>query len=240
MHWASYWRRIEAGHRADGAGAGQLGHLIRHERADRRRRGWQHGAGRMLLAIGGGFGGSGAPPFPDGPVAVLLLALRDGIDGDAEGAVDDRGGRRRGGVGIAIIIRGVLALDDALERGVPVVLDGVVCPAGHFLGDLGPAVPEERVELEELGVLGLGPGALLDARVEVVEPPLAALLPRSALQGAGDGRPRSRPEPRHQLQQPLVLVALPRSPSPRGRHGMPNAKKKNKNQNGRAKMREMR
>ncbi len=57
----------------------------------------------------------------------------------------------------------------------PTYLNGVVRAAREHLGDLGPAVPELRVRLEEQVLLLLRPRLLLDVRVQLVVPALAAL-----------------------------------------------------------------
>ena len=57
-------------------------------------------------------------------------------------------------------------------------IDGVVGPARQLLGDVGPAVASAvLLALEDDAILGLGPGSLGDGGVEVVVPPLSALLP---------------------------------------------------------------
>ena len=62
-------------------------------------------------------------------------------------------------------------------------------PAGQQLGDLGPAVPQQRAGLVDDEVLLFGPGALLDLGVQVVVPALATLLPQPALQLLSDHTP---------------------------------------------------
>ena len=56
------------------------------------------------------------------------------------------------------------------------VLDGVLGAAGQQLGDLAPAVAEVPLRLVDDDLLVAGPVALLDGRVQVVEPTLSALL----------------------------------------------------------------
>ena len=65
------------------------------------------------------------------------------------------------------------------------VLDGVVRPAGDELGDLGPLVAPLLVRVVDDSVLLVGPGRLLDLRVEVVVPTFSALLSNAALQLLG-------------------------------------------------------
>ena len=64
----------------------------------------------------------------------------------------------------------------APKRRIPPVLDGVVGAARQELGDLGPAVAETVVCVDDDLVLGLSPWVLVDARAEVVAPALAALF----------------------------------------------------------------
>eukprot|EP00964_Phaeocystis_antarctica_P018692 scaffold10319_cov51-Phaeocystis_antarctica.AAC.4 len=64
----------------------------------------------------------------------------------------------------------------AMEGGAPVVLYRVVGAAGQQLGDLSPPVAHLHVALEQDAVLLLAPGVSGQAVVELVVPPLAALL----------------------------------------------------------------
>mmetsp|Transcript_11489 Transcript_11489/g.34878 ORF Transcript_11489/g.34878 Transcript_11489/m.34878 type:complete len:362 (+) Transcript_11489:707-1792(+) len=65
------------------------------------------------------------------------------------------------------------------HRRVPVVLDGVVGAPLEELRDLGPLVSQARLRLVDDELLLLRPGRLLDERVEVIQPPRAALLARA-------------------------------------------------------------
>lgn len=51
------------------------------------------------------------------------------------------------------------------------ILDGVIRPAGEYLGDLGPLVPVYAVGAHEGVFLRLRPGILLDGRVQLIVPP---------------------------------------------------------------------
>ena len=74
----------------------------------------------------------------------------------------------------------------ALERGVPVVLDGVVGAAGEEARDGGPLVAEPCVRAED-GVVLLGrEGAVLHLRRQLVAPPEAARLAGATRDGAAD------------------------------------------------------
>mmetsp|Transcript_17726 Transcript_17726/g.71156 ORF Transcript_17726/g.71156 Transcript_17726/m.71156 type:complete len:295 (+) Transcript_17726:723-1607(+) len=97
----------------------------------------------------------------------------------------------------------------ALHRAVPVVLDRVVRAAGQLAGDLGPLVADLDVLGENRAVLVLGPRLLGDVRVEVVVPPLAALLADAPRQVRRDLRPLLGPVLRHELDHLLVLVLAP-------------------------------
>ena len=63
-----------------------------------------------------------------------------------------------------------------LHGRVPVVLDGVVGAAGEVFGDLSPPVAERLVGQEEDPLLVLAPVLLLDVRIQMIVPPLSALL----------------------------------------------------------------
>jgi hypothetical protein len=80
----------------------------------------------------------------------------------------------------------------SLDGGVPPVLDGVVRAPWHFAGDARPVVAVEAVEGEQPLLLAQCPRPLGDVGVEVVEPPLAALLARAPRQVARDAGPVSR------------------------------------------------
>lgn len=54
--------------------------------------------------------------------------------------------------------------------GVPVILDGVVCPAREDLGDLGPLVAVHAVGAHEDVLLRLRPRVLLDGWVQLIVP----------------------------------------------------------------------
>ena len=68
----------------------------------------------------------------------------------------------------------------------------VVGASGKLLGDLGPLVAQRPLQLHDDAVLFRGPRALLDARVELVVPPLAALLAIAPFELRGDRRPVAR------------------------------------------------
>jgi len=65
----------------------------------------------------------------------------------------------------------------ASQRRVPVVLDRIVGPARKQLRNLCPPITELSVRIEQDAVLLCCPVVLLDRRVELIVPPLAALLP---------------------------------------------------------------
>jgi hypothetical protein len=78
------------------------------------------------------------------------------------------------------------ALGHALETAVPVVLDRVVGAPGEELGDLSPFVAELGLLRDQHVVLLLRPRVLPDRRVQLVVPPLAALLAITTGQVLGD------------------------------------------------------
>ena len=77
---------------------------------------------------------------------------------------------------MGLVLGLLLPEEPAPERRVPPVLDGVVGAARQEPGDLGPAVAEAVVCVDDDLVLGLSPRVLVDARAEVVAPALAALF----------------------------------------------------------------
>jgi hypothetical protein len=101
-----------------------------------------------------------------------------------------------------------------LERGVPVVLDGVVGAAGEQPSDGGPLVAEPGVRAED-GVVLLGrEGTVLHLRGQLVAPPQPARLARPPRDGAADQGPVARAVPGHQPLQRLVLLGAPRALDP--------------------------
>lgn len=120
----------------------------------------------------------------------------------------------RGRETFAAILQVALMLHLPPHGGVPVVLDGIICPVGEQLnqdlyifflqksdkkclavpsrkefGDLCPAVAEPFVGLIDDSVLFLSPRRLLDFWVEVIVPSFAALLPDPSLEVLGNDRP---------------------------------------------------
>ena len=69
---------------------------------------------------------------------------------------------------------------------VPPVLDGVLRAAGQQPKDARPRVAPARLRGGEDGILSGRPAALLERRVEMVQPALAALLGHSARHAARD------------------------------------------------------
>ena len=60
------------------------------------------------------------------------------------------------------------------------VLDGVVRPAAHVLGDFGPPVAQTPVRQQQDNFLEVAPFLLVDLGVQVVVPSFPALLPDAA------------------------------------------------------------
>mmetsp|Transcript_29657 Transcript_29657/g.94377 ORF Transcript_29657/g.94377 Transcript_29657/m.94377 type:complete len:282 (-) Transcript_29657:158-1003(-) len=101
----------------------------------------------------------------------LLELRRAGRCGDGGGC----GGHRIDQVGL-LAGQAVQLAQLPPEGRIPPVLDLVVGAAFNRLGDVGPSVAHRAVRLDELQVLFLGPLALVDHRVQMVMPSLAALL----------------------------------------------------------------
>jgi hypothetical protein len=76
------------------------------------------------------------------------------------------------GEGVLIGVRGGLFLHGRI----PMILDGIVSPAGQALGDLCPAVAHDAVRQEEAPFFGQRPLVLFYVGAEMVVPSLAALL----------------------------------------------------------------
>lgn len=78
------------------------------------------------------------------------------------------------GVAWPLAARASRRLDTLLERR-KAVLHRIVRPPAHDLGDVRPLVPQRIVRFQQLPVLLLGPGALLELRVKVVLPSTSTL-----------------------------------------------------------------
>ena len=83
-------------------------------------------------------------------------------------------------------------------RSVPVVFAVVVRPPWQQLGDLGPLVPEPGLGFVEDRLLFGAPRPLADPRVQMVQPPLPALLPVALWHSGCD------PGPNPALPQPVL------------------------------------
>lgn len=79
-------------------------------------------------------------------------------------------------------------------------------PSWNQLCNFGPLVSPLFVCLIDDAVLVLGPGALLNGRVEMVVPSLPTLLPDPTLQVLGDQGPPLGAVLLHQLDHLLVLL----------------------------------
>ena len=91
------------------------------------------------------------------------------------------------------------------------ILDRVVGASLEHLSDLGPLVVDDAVHQEQDPLFLLVPVDLLDARVEVVVPALAALLAHSAVQVLRDEGPLLRPVGHHKLEDTPVFLRCPGS-----------------------------
>ena len=99
----------------------------------------------------------------------------------------------------------------ALHAGVPVILDRVVCASLEHLSDFCPLVVDDAVHQEQDPLFLLVPVDLLDARVEVVVPALAALLANSAVQVLRDEGPLLWSVGHNQLEDSPVFLRRPGS-----------------------------
>lgn len=98
-----------------------------------------------------------------------------------------------------------------LHARVPMVLDGVVSAALKDFGDLGPFVAVVAMHQVQDPLLLLAPADLLDLRIQVVVPSLAALLPNSPREVLCDQSPLLRTILIDQVQHHSVLFLCPRT-----------------------------
>lgn len=102
----------------------------------------------------------------------------------------------------------------------PSVLHRVVGSTRKALGDLGPPRAELRVHLEDGLILLRRPSPLFQRRIQVVAPPLAALLAGTAGQQRCDARPVLAAILLDELDELSVLGGAPRSCSRKRTHTM--------------------
>ena len=140
----------------------------------------------------------------------LVVGARAWITRATDGGSGCGGGGDRSGDSILLLVRQPVELAQlAAQRRVPSVLDLVVRAAGQCLGNVGPLVAHRLMRLEELLVFLECPVALVDDRVQVIVPPLAALLARPRGQLGGDHRPRASAMLRDEGSDLHVLLGGP-------------------------------
>jgi len=107
-----------------------------------------------------------------------------------------------------VVAARVLAVlpDFPLHARVPVILYGVVRATRQLRGDLRPLVAHAHVLHQDRTVLLFRPRRLRDRRIQVVVPPLAALLAHATRQIRRDHAPLLRAVPTHQLDDLLILL----------------------------------
>lgn len=100
-------------------------------------------------------------------------------------------------------------LNLTLHGAVPVVLDGVVGAAFEHVGIASPLIFHPSLKQKEDPLLLFGPIRFLVARIEVVVPPLAAMLALAARQVLGDLRPLLDSDALYEGDQLSVLIDSP-------------------------------
>lgn len=95
------------------------------------------------------------------------------------------------------------------QRGVEAVFDVVVCSSGEELGDFTPFVTVLFVSLDDGAIFFSGPLVLLDIRVKVVVPALAALFADSPWECLGDVAPIFCAKFLDILCEPFILFLAP-------------------------------
>ena len=95
------------------------------------------------------------------------------------------------------------------QVGVVSVLDGVVGPAIHLLGNVAPSIAMLDVHLDDLDIFLPGPLLLGNVWVQVVVPSLSALLANSAWQALGNVGPIVSAIANDDLSQNSVLFLGP-------------------------------
>lgn len=89
------------------------------------------------------------------------------------------------------------------------VLNAVVRPAGKEILYVGPPITEEVVGSKKRDVLLQLPFLLRNFRVQMIVPPLPALLPDSIFKLQRNLGPVSGTEPRHEAFEQLILFPSP-------------------------------
>jgi len=90
------------------------------------------------------------------------------------------------------------------------ILDGVISPPREHLGHLGPFAAVGGVGQEEDPLLMQHPLYFQNGGIEVVVPPLSALLPQTALHELSDEGPSLRAILFYELPHQIVLLLSPR------------------------------
>ena len=96
--------------------------------------------------------------------------------------------------------------DAALEGRVPVVFDRIVGTAVQPLGDIDPLVTQLTVGLQQHKLLLRSPRCLGDVGIQLVVPPLPALLPRATDYLVGNNSPASHTHVNNGIQKVCVLL----------------------------------
>ena len=89
------------------------------------------------------------------------------------------------------------------------ILNRIISAAFDYLGDVGPFVVHDAMHEKQDPFLLLVPVDFLNARVQVVVPTFAALLPHSTVEVLGDERPLLRTVRHDQLQDVPVFFSCP-------------------------------
>ena len=123
-----------------------------------------------------------------------------------------RGSRRSGSLVVGLTNISVKkSLGSALERGVPVVLNGVIGSARQQTGNGGPPVSVLGVGGDDGLVLLGGEGAVLDGGAELVAPAQAAGLARPTLNVAADEGPVAGSVAVDEAGEDPILLGAPRA-----------------------------
>ena len=89
------------------------------------------------------------------------------------------------------------------------ILNRIISAAFNYLGDIGPFVVHDAMHEKQDPFLLLVPVDFLNARVQVVVPTFAALLPHSTVEVLGDERPLLGTVCHDKLQDVPVFFSCP-------------------------------
>jgi hypothetical protein len=105
----------------------------------------------------------------------------------------------------------VILLHFSLQSGIETIFNVIIRSSWEVFGDLGPFISKFLVRLNNGSIFLLGPLILLDVGVQMIVPPLPALLAYPARKCLGDVAPIFSPEFHNIFRELFILFLAPRA-----------------------------